>query len=697
MKIAPLYTLCFVIPAAGSLLAAETSSTNQVKLPLTEITLFTSGVGYFQRDGKVNGNAELNMSFRQENINDLLKSLVVQDFDKGGISSVTYDSRDPLEKTLQSFGIDVASNPSMAALLTQIRGEEVEVETSTKIVGTIISVETKHEKIGEDTVREESWLNLLTEEGLRSVKLPVNRIRLLNEELNKEFGQALAVLAKGHDSQKKAVNIGFSGDGERNVSVSYIMEAPVWKTSYRLVLGKDKPFLQGWAIVENTTDDDWKGVQLGLVSGRPISFTMELYEPLYNHRPQVQLELYSSLKPALYGDSLGVLMEQEVASLQKAESDSLNYRMSTPAPAAPAASSFGITSGAAGPARKARSMAVRENQAFFSRDAQAEARAQGSVAGELFQYKIDQPVDLPRHKSAMLPIISESVDGSKVSIYTEKNEAKHPLNGYRLKNISKLNLMQGPITVFDDGIYAGDARIEDLAPGQERLISYALDLKVEIDPKYDSNNRKLETVKFSKGVLHASHVDTRQKSYAIKNKDSKDRTILIEHPLESGWDLLEPKEPLERTRENYRFEVKVNAGKTETLKVREQRKSVDTFMITNLADDQLLAYVRTTALSDKGKAALQKVVKMRSDLAETRNKKARLEQQINEITQEQTRIRENMTRLAQNSELYQRYVKKFDQQETDVEGFRNEIKQLTNLEVDQANQLQNYILSLDIQ
>ena len=110
-----------------------------------------------------------------------------------------------------------------------------------------------------------------------------------------------------HDTQKKAVSINCTGEGKRNIKVGYVVENPIWKTSYRLVLDKDrkeKPFLQGWAIVENPTDEDWKDVRMALVSGRPISFQMNLYDPLYVSRPVVEPELFASLRPVAYSGSL---------------------------------------------------------------------------------------------------------------------------------------------------------------------------------------------------------------------------------------------------------------------------------------------------------------------------------------------------------------------------------------------------------
>src|SRR5208282_104101 len=98
--------------------------------------------------------------------------------------------------------------------------------------------------------------------------------------------------------EKKKLVLHFTGTGKRRVRIGYILEAPVWKTSYRLVLGDaSSHLLQGWALVENTSDTDWRNIALMLVSGRPITFTMDLYQPLYIQRPEVQLELYQSLLP----------------------------------------------------------------------------------------------------------------------------------------------------------------------------------------------------------------------------------------------------------------------------------------------------------------------------------------------------------------------------------------------------------------
>src|SRR5207237_315104 len=165
-------------------------------------------------------------------------------------------------------------------------------------------------------------LNLWCTDGMRSLKLAeVQRVRFLNAIMESEFRKALETLAQGHDSQKKAVSIHFAGQGKRNVKVGYVIENPVWKTSYRLVLqpqnakkddqkevdkkeAKKGPYLQGWAVVENTTDEDWSGVRMALISGRPISFQMNLYDALFIKRPVVEPELFASLRPPTYSGGL---------------------------------------------------------------------------------------------------------------------------------------------------------------------------------------------------------------------------------------------------------------------------------------------------------------------------------------------------------------------------------------------------------
>ena len=263
-----------------------------------------------------------------------------------------------------------------------------------------------------------------------------------------------------------------------------------------------------------------------------------------------------------------------------------------------------------------------------------------------------------------------------MSIYNRAVQPKHPLNGVRLKNTTELHLMQGPVTVFDDGAFAGDARIEDLPPGGERLISYALDLDVEVAPEEKSSPEQLTSVKLSKGTLTSIRKYERTRSYTVKNADKHAKKLLVEYPYDADWKLIEPKEPAEKTRDMYRFAVTAEPGKPTTLQIVEERIVSQQVAIANLSDDAIVLYQRSTVVSDAVKQALAEIVKRKQELQSLSSRRQEQDQTITVITQEQARIRENMARLDRNNDLYARYVKKFSEQEDQVEKSRGMIDDL---------------------
>jgi hypothetical protein len=702
--------VCLAVPgraASGTNAVAEASSAASASLPVTEISLYSSGVGFFERDGQVEGRARVDLRFKTDDINDLLKSMVVRDSQSGRVASVTYGSRDPLTRTLRSFGIDLTENPTLGQLLNQARGEQVTLQWPTPLTGTILGVEKKKQPVGENKDMDVEYLNLVTDDGLQSIPLAqVQKVRLLNDRLDAELHQALTLLAASHDKDKKTVSIAFDGEGKREVTVSYVVQTPVWKTSYRLVVDdKAAPFLQGWAIVENTSDEDWTNVRLALVSGRPISFVMDLYEPLFASRPVVQPELFRFLRPQVYQDVMEAAMAAPVMPAPAG-------RGGRGAAGGGGGGGFGggggggRTAGAAPAQQFAMASPVSAAMEYASEgamnrmmDLQAGVASAAITAqtGELFTYQIKTPVTLARQRSAMLPIVNQNIAGDKVSIYNESTQAKFPLNGIRLTNTTALHLMQGPITVFEAGAYAGDARIEDLAPGADRLLSYGLDLATEVDPQSGARPVDLLTVVVHKGVIIATRKYSEEKTYNIRSHDLKKKTLIIEHPYRADWTIVEPKEKPERTRDAYRFILPVEAGAQTKLVIREERQVNESATLLNTANEGLQVYLRSQKISAAVKDALQKVAAMRNTLSQTASDRARREQRISEITQEQARIRENMARLNQTSDLFNSYVKELTQQETDLASLRKEIETLKDTETKQQRDLNDYILNLDVE
>jgi hypothetical protein len=699
------HCLALILPltTASVVVAAEPAATD---LPLEKVVLFTSGVGYFQHGGKVTDDATVEMSFRADNVNDLLKSMVVEDLGGGTVPAVSYASRDPITKTLGTFAIDLTDDPSIGRILGRLRGERIEAEAAPPATGTILGVERRQVPVGDDGSVEKEFITILTADGLRTLPLDaITRIRLLDEKLQKELEQALAVLALGHDSEKKSVSLAFAGQGERPVRVGYVQEAPVWKTSYRLVLGNDdaqgekpadKALLQGWAIVENTTDRDWKDVRMALVSGRPISFVMDLYRPLYLPRPVVAPELYASLTPQVYGQGME---DREREFAEAGQGQGIGGGMGGMAGERQLArAARGRVPAAAAPAEM-RAESMDKAAADFERDAVAAIRsvAAGEALGKLFRYEIAAPVSIARQRSAMLPIVTEDVAAEKVSVYDDRVMPKHPLAGVRLVNSTKLDLMQGPITVFEAGAYAGDARIEDLPAGSSRLLTYAVDLDVEVAPRFEPRPEELVSVKLVKGTLVVSRKLARRKLFEVKNSGSEPVRLLVEHPLEPGWTLVAPAEPTEKTRDRYRFAVTAEPGKPATLAVAEERLVSQTVALTNLDETAILLYSRAEVTSPAVKQALADVIERKREIERLAQERSRREQEIRVVDQEQERIRQNMAQLDRASDLYTRYVRKFAEQEDRIESLRKEIAEFQGQEENARRGLDELLAKLEIE
>jgi hypothetical protein len=256
--------------------------------------------------------------------------------------------------------------------------------------------------------------------------------------------------------------------------------------------------------------------------------------------------------------------------------------------------------------------------------------------------------------------------------------------------------MQGPITVFDDGVYAGDARIPDLPPGSDRLLSYALDLDVEVAPTSDHRPQDLLSVRIEKGVLIATYKQLRTQSYTIKNSGDTEKRVLIEYPLDSQWKLVEPKKPTEKTRDMYRFAVAAEPGKPAELKIEEQQDIRQQLAINNLGDDAVRLYLSAKVVSEPVKEALREVVRRKTELAELQRRNQEMNQEIATIGQEQQRIRENMKSIDRNTDLYNRYVTKFTDQEDRIETVREEAKKLEKQIAESQQSLNEYLSKLDL-
>ena len=574
----------------------------------------------------------------------------------------------------------------MWQILQQLRGAQVSVTTSgNQFTGTILGVEPRKKAVGDKAVIDVATLNLITAGGIKSVAIEdATNIVLADPKLQEELTKALSAVASARDADKKQVTVHFSGTGERKVRLGYVVATPIWKASYRLTIGEDakKSDLQGWAIVENQTDSDWNDINLSLVSGRPMSFTMDLYRPLYLPRPEAKLELFAGLTPQTYSEA----REEQMAI--------------TSAPASVAAAS---------PAPMQRAKASRPGRggggsSLFSggsgdgdalNDSVASVASAGTI-GELFQYSIPD-VTIARQSSAMVPIVTEPIEVAPVSIFNSSVLARYPLNGARIKNTTDKHLLQGPITVFQGGGYAGDAQVNNVPPGQTRLVSFGVDLTTLVDADKVDQSTEIIGVKIVNGAIEATSRNVQTRHYQLSNKGAKAKTIIIEHPkLGGGWSLVDTDKPGETTDVLYRFDRPLEAGKAEDFVVKQQMTNAQLYGITGASVDQLVYFTKHGATPAKVKDAIAKALTLKQEQATLDRQIVETQAKLDEITKEQTRIRENLKTVDKASAYYTRLMKKLDEQETAIDGLQTQLKDATNARDNKRAEFEAYFSGLNV-
>ena len=661
------YLVLLLVLAAGGLAGAAATAA-EVTLPVSRVTVYSSGVAYLEHEGRVNGDAEVMLRFRTEGINDLLKSLLVMDLGGGTASGVTYASRESLERALKSFGVDLSGEPTLVGILQQLRGSEVVASAPEKITGKILGVQTRKKQIlPANVIIEEHILDLVTPEGLKSIPLDTIRsIALVDEKLNADLNKALGLLVENRATDTRPVVIRFTGRGERPVRVGYVTEAPVWKSSYRLVMDGEKKgeaLLQGWAIVENTSDADWEKVALTLASGRPISFIQDLYTPLYARRPVVQPQLPVAVGPREYAE--GVAADREEAAKAERQTE---LRRSPKIVGGMGGGGFGGAMPGAPPPVMAPAPVT-----DAALRGSVQAVASGAAAGEVFLYRVKEPVTIPRRQSSMLPIVNQSIAARKVSIYNAGVLPNHPLAGVWLTNNTDLTFLAGPVTVLEGGAYGGDALLGNVTPNEKRLLSYAVDLKVAVDSSVEQTQRTMG-VRIVRGVLNLTRKTQFSQTYALQNKADQDRLVVVEHPFSPDRKLVQPAEPAEKTAALYRFEVPVPAGKTVKFEVREERTDTDAIAILPATATVLETIVAGGEISAKTRAALAEAIRRKQALAVAQQEVSNLQQRITTLRREQADTRANMGALERNSQSFQRFEKKLLDSETQIEGLQKEME-----------------------
>jgi hypothetical protein len=641
------------------------------ELPVTQVVLYKHGVGFFERSGRLGPGESARLDFDASEMNDVLKSLTISEKGGGKIAGLRYDSFDPLSHTLEQFPFHIGDAQPLSGMLDQLKGARLELkfgsETVTGVVlnGRLVA--------GTDKQAEREQLTLLLDNGdLRTVDLSAaSAIHFTDAQLQRQFKDYLAAVAAARSKEKRSVYIDSSDARERQVVASYMVPAPVWKSSYRLIFAAGgQPVLEGWAIVDNTSSEDWTKVQLSLVSGRPISFVSQLYQPRYVSRPEAELPEDAAARPVVHAGGYAAGSVGGIGSgrgggegaVDRAASAGPNgaarqLPMSGRAPAAQLRSSLGAN------------MEVAPSTIIDS--------AAAGELGELFEYRIAQPVTIRKNESALLPFLQQPIEARKLLIYSD-HASQHPTNAAELTNSSGKTLDGGPITVYDGGAYGGEALMETLKAGDKRLISYAVDLGTRITEAFGSKQEVVREIHANRGVFTTKLAAEETRTYTVRNVDAKAKTLIVEHPLRSGYTLLNQK-PAEKTPTAYRFEIPLAAGATQTFPVSEERIYEQSYSVTNMTPDMLLTYVRNRDLSDSGRRQLQRIADQKAQIVENAQAIQDAAKQAQDLTSDEERIRQNIQSLGAVSgqqQQVQNYARQLDAHEQQLAALRDKQAEL---------------------
>lgn len=298
----------------------------------------------------------------------------------------------------------------------------------------------------------------------------------------------------------------------------------------------------------------------------------------------------------------------------------------------------------------------------------------------------------------MVPIVSETIEGQKLSIFDAGDNVLRAVYGFRLRNTTGLHLSGGPITVFQDGIYAGDAQINNVSPGESRLVSYAVDLDLVVGRENPQTVQSLVSAVAKGGVLLITERRRREQVYTFRNKSRESKTVVVQQPIEAdlGWKLVSPEKPAEKSPTHYRFEVQVPASKTAELRVVSEQPLGQNLALVEADFDLLVQYARSAQVSEPLRAALQELVARRRKLSELAAQRRVLEDELKAIDAEQSRIRSNMGQLDRNSALYTQYVKKLTAQEERIEKLREEIARLVAAEAAAQKSMSDFVVDITL-
>jgi hypothetical protein len=652
----------------------------QQALRVARVLLYKNGMAYIVRTGQLAG--PVSLTFHPEDMNDVLKSFSAWNPESGALYSVGYTAGIPSSHLLSRYPFDLTiADSGLGAFLMQVKGAEIRLDQGGRdVAGKLVAVQTEARVTAPQTSAPDYRLTvLLPNSSLQTVWLSdVRAVEFTDAQLKEQLRSYLEVLAAGRQDVTREVSV-YPVPGPGPIQVAYLQQFPLWKTSYRVDLGAKESRIQGWAQIDNPTGEAWEGVTVSLLSGSPVSFKMNLYDPLYTTRTTVAVPGGQVAAPRQYETS--VTAESSTAAQERVDVQNARQLTGTaglgggaaggrggmpPAPAAPAPSAFrelvGIAPGAGG---------------FQQADA---ARIE-----DLYEYTFPFPVRIASRQSALLPFLQKTMPVERLSIFNARNDRGNPRIGARLENTSDIPLEAGPVTFFHDSRYSGEAVLNYLPRGEKALVSFGIDHEIQIAMKTATQPETMARLTIARGVATTFMETVATTTYEIRNRGTEQKSLIVEHSR-AGNRALKSVTPFESTEGFHRFRIALMPGQSTTLEVPEIVSRQNSVQLTTLTRPQLALFT-SSGTPAQVRERLGQIIDLQEQLASLRGQIKESQDGIDGVFRDQERLRENLKALGtgvEDRQLRTRYLGELQKQEDQLEAGRTRIAALNA----QINRLQ---------
>ncbi len=725
-------------------------------LKLDRVVLYRNGIGYFERVGEVDGDI-LTIKVRKDQVNDLLKSLTVVERKSGRAVSVSMPL-DPQSWANAALATLQPGRGNLAEVLDALRGTQVTLTTSEgSISGRVVMVEPLVDAPPEPSSRiggavmqpggstSDHRVTLLDANELKVVRLSkVKAVKLADGDLALQFNRTLDASAGEGMFQQVSVSIRLAGASSHDLLVSYVAAAPMWKPTYRVVLpkeGKGKALLQAWAVVDNTSGEDWGDVKLGLTSGAPIAFRYDLHTPRDVPRSDltesgVRKQAQAMIGEATYEEAPAAPPAAEpMASPDVTKADKSGYYggdgesrdakaiggskgapktpMEAPKKERKKSEDDGRYRGPVGGAtvRLADESSVVEDQRrevdfeSLRRSTLAQARA-ATVSGQT-RFDIDQKVTVPDGTSTMVAIVNADVQGEETFLFRPGGAGfgyeANPYRVVRFRNTTPFVLEPGPISIFAGGSFVGEGLSEAVGAGSSATIPFAVETGVMVTSTSKNDREEMRLIKMSRGILEVEQFARRATTYTVKAQTMDSGfDLLVRHP-KSGWNysLAERPEGTEDLPDAYLVKVAVPAGKRDgSLTVVEQTPSKSSISIWDKPAlgllEKLLVY---TDLTPDAKKKLQPIVDKRREMAKFEEQIIGLTEKRNKLDQRASELRENIRSIEKNTQANaqrQKWTKQLDEFTSEGNKLGVQLAELEAKRLDKRIEMEDLLQDLEL-